>query len=252
LLDTSSGTNFSWMFANCYDLNIIPLFDTVNGTNFSYMFNSCNSLQKGSLKDVSFSISYLNCTLSADSLNQIFENLRSPTTNPCVITIFGNYGSFVYEDDAQVETGSTTLTFQEVGPEVQVGMWISESSPIVIYVTFQDSGDTVTLNNHGIPNGTRVSFSAITYTTGIQTNKIYYVVNTQTNTFQVSDTIGGTAKELTTDGTGILLYENKVLSIDSSEEITVTVPSYRTGNISVVFSYMNPYLATLKGWTIVA
>lgn len=68
--------------------------------------------------------------------------------------------------------------------------------------TFQDTGDTVTNNNHGIPNGTEIRFYEINETTGIATATKYYVVNSSTNTFQVSASLGGAALELTNNGTG--------------------------------------------------
>jgi len=43
-LDTSSGTDFSWMFKGCFSLVSIPELDTSSGTNFSAMFNDCISL----------------------------------------------------------------------------------------------------------------------------------------------------------------------------------------------------------------
>jgi TP901-1 family phage major tail protein len=69
-------------------------------------------------------------------------------------------------------------------------------------VTFQDSGDTVTFNNHGLANGDVVRFSVIGTTTGIVINTNYYVVGATTNTFQLAAVRGGTALVLTTDGTG--------------------------------------------------
>ena len=71
-------------------------------------------------------------------------------------------------------------------------------------VTFQDTGDTVTLSNHGFPNGTIVSFTSITSTTGISINTSYYVISSTTNTFQLSSTLGGSALALTTNGSGVL------------------------------------------------
>lgn len=71
-------------------------------------------------------------------------------------------------------------------------------------VTFQDTGDTVTLNNHGLIAGDTVSFSVITTTTGIVVDTVYYVVSPTTNTFQVAATAGGTALALTNNGTGTL------------------------------------------------
>jgi len=44
LFDTSSVTNFAYMFYNCYSLQTIPLFNTAAAISFSNMFNSCLSL----------------------------------------------------------------------------------------------------------------------------------------------------------------------------------------------------------------
>lgn len=90
-------------------------------------------------------------------------------------------------------------------------------------VTFQDSGDTVTRNNHGYLDGMNISFAEIVTTTGIVATQTYYVVNATTNTFQVSDTIGGTPIALTNDGTGTILPYKQVV-------ITVTPVS---GNLTV-------------------
>jgi hypothetical protein len=74
----------------------------------------------------------------------------------------------------------------------------------VAAVTFQDTGDTVTLNGHGLCNGTIVSFATIVTTTGISTSTNYFVVGAATNTFQVAATYGGGALPLTSDGTGTM------------------------------------------------
>lgn len=76
-------------------------------------------------------------------------------------------------------------------------------------VTFQDTGDTVTLAAHGFANGNQVRFLTIVSTTGISPNTWYYVINQTTNTFQLSltynwTTLSGTAIALTTDGTGTM------------------------------------------------
>jgi hypothetical protein len=69
-------------------------------------------------------------------------------------------------------------------------------------VTFQATGSTVTLNNHGLSSGDEISFIVITTTTGISLNTRYYVVNPTANTFQVSATKGGSALTLTNNGSG--------------------------------------------------
>jgi surface protein len=83
-------------------------------------------------------------------------------------------------------------------------------------VTFTDAGDLVNWTAHGLQNGTAVSFSSITSTTGISINTIYYVVNKAADNFQVSSTVGGSALALTTNGSGLLyfpLYKTAVVTV---------------------------------------
>jgi hypothetical protein len=87
-------------------------------------------------------------------------------------------------------------------------------------VTFQDTGDTVTLAAHGLTDGTAISFSVITSTTGISINTLYYVVGSTTNTFQVATTVGGTALPLTTNGTGTLLRSVPVTGTGGTPSVT--------------------------------
>jgi hypothetical protein len=275
LQNTSKVTNFSSMFDSCVSLKLIPFLDTSSGTNFSSMFNSCvalqivpfldvskatslgifNSnlytLQKGILKDATTSISYANCNLSSDVLNEIFNYLEIPKTNPCSITVTTNWGSAKVSLSGTTTSGSTTVTMADT-TGLSANMWITGTNiSSSRSISFQDTGDTITLENHGIPNGTKVSFTAITFTTGIETNKIYYVVNTQTNTFQVSDTVGGTAKELINDGLGTLIYENYIVSVVPNTSITISIPASGSATNTLTSTTMNPYLATLKGWTVV-
>lgn len=67
---------------------------------------------------------------------------------------------------------------------------------------FADTGDTVTIANHGRTDGDIVSFTVITTTTGIVTNTKYYVISATQNTFQLSATKLGSAIALTANGTG--------------------------------------------------
>ena len=118
-------------------------------------------------------------------------------------------------------------------------------------VTFQDTGDTVTLNNHGIVDNTIVSFSTITSTTGITVYTPYYVVNSLTNTFQVANSQGGSALALTTNGNGTLLYGTFIDTINANANIIVSVPASGTANNqTLTFSVLNTSIATLKNWSV--
>jgi hypothetical protein len=63
-------------------------------------------------------------------------------------------------------------------------------------------GSTVNVTAHGLTAGQRLTFSAITGTTGITNGTTYYVVTPTANTFQVAATLAGTAITFGgTDGT---------------------------------------------------
>lgn len=98
-------------------------------------------------------------------------------------------------------------------------------------VTFQDTGDTVTLTAHGITAGMRVYFSSITSTTGITANTNYYVINATANTFQLASTLGGSALALTTNGSGTMLYG--ATSVVRNIHISNTTATAATISLSV-------------------
>lgn len=96
-------------------------------------------------------------------------------------------------------------------------------------VTFTDTGDLVTQNDHGLVDGDIVMFSDITDTTGITEDTPYYVISSMTNTFQLALTEGGAAITLTTNGTGVAAeYFRTIAGLRSTtftfnaEEIDVT------------------------------
>ena len=63
-LDTSKGTNFSYMFNNCTNLTTIPPLDTSMGTNFSSMFYYCKKLTNITFTGIiNYDIDFNSCTL---------------------------------------------------------------------------------------------------------------------------------------------------------------------------------------------
>jgi hypothetical protein len=86
---------------------------------------------------------------------------------------------------------------------------LSSSSTAGISVGFDATDDYVNLTGHNLANGTPVKFSVINSTTGISINTTYYVVNRSSFRFQLSDTINGSPKALTTNGTGTLIRGTK-------------------------------------------
>lgn len=83
-VNTSAGTDFYYMFANCTYLQTMPLINTSNGTNFMSMFQSCKRLTEVPQLDVSnggnLSSMFYNCT-----------NLKKiPVYNPTKATNMGS------------------------------------------------------------------------------------------------------------------------------------------------------------------
>jgi hypothetical protein len=78
---------------------------------------------------------------------------------------------------------------------------IDEKSTLATGATLTDSGDTVTINAHGLAAGTAVKLANLATTTGVSNGVEYYVVTPTTNTFQLAATKGGSPLALTTNGT---------------------------------------------------
>jgi hypothetical protein len=120
-------------------------------------------------------------------------------------------------------------------------------------VSFADVGDLVILNSHGLSNNDIVAFSVITTTTGITRYTPYYVVNVTTNNFQVSDTLGGPARTLTTDGTGNVIYTSQITSVVTgapTNTIILSRPQGSTATNTLTFRQSNVSKAIMKGWTV--
>ena len=113
LLNTSNGTDFSYMFYDCRNLTSIPLLNTSNGTDFSYMFYTSGiesipalNLVKGQfistivnfckitsskVINTKIDIDYSDQNLSPTALNEIYTNLA--TVSGKTITVTGNWGT---------------------------------------------------------------------------------------------------------------------------------------------------------------
>lgn len=63
--------------------------------------------------------------------------------------------------------------------------------------------DLITLTSHGLTNGDTVRFTSVGTATPLTTTDVYYVVSAAANTFKVATTKGGTAVNITADGTVI-------------------------------------------------
>jgi hypothetical protein len=246
------------MFSGCISLTSVPLLISGAGTNtgkFSGIFASCISLTRAALNGSEYQISYSGCKLSKEELESIFDYLDTIGAASQTITVTNNWGAPTPVTLTGTTTaGSTTITMANT-TGIAVGMQITGTgSPLTTAraVTFTDAGDLVNLASHGLNNGDEVSFATIVTTTGIVTNRIYYVVNATTGTFQVAATLNGTALPITTTGTpsGTLRYRTQVVSINPNVSITVSRPMTSGGANSLGFRQLRTGTAFLKGWLV--
>jgi len=86
-------------------------------------------------------------------------------------------------------------------PITHVGAF--DASPALTSVTGVTSTDTFTKTSHGMANGTVVVLSALTGGTGLNVQRVYFVIGQTANTFQLSTTSGGSAVDLGTDVTSV-------------------------------------------------
>lgn len=112
--------------------------------------------------------------------------------------------------------------------------------------TFTSSINVVNAVSHGLANDTPVAFKSNTGTLPLEIyqDKKYYVINTSPDNYQISESVGGSAVEFTTDGTsGTVFYDMSGASTKPSFSITadnytsITYPSTAKLDISSVTSF---------------
>lgn len=91
------------------------------------------------------------------------------------------------------------------------------------------STDVVTFAAHGLANGDKVTFSALTGAAGLALYRTYFVRDVTTNTFKVAAAAGGPAIDITTDGTGVGIVKNTAVTRDIVDSLMQLV--YSNGGI---------------------
>jgi len=249
---TTSSQKMGGMFQYCYALTYIPPISAAavaSTANLASIFGTCPSLSNAVLTGAKYAVDLTSCRFPTTEIETLMDALGAGVSSP-VLTLTGNIGAptEISKASSGTTSGSTTITPPNttslaIGMEVR-GTGISDA----VAVTTQDTGDTVTRNAHGIPDGTRISFATIVTTTGIVVNTPYYVVNGATNTFQVSDALGGSAKALTTDGSGTIIYGTTVTQL--SPDVLISIPASANGTVTLYFAVLKRSKARLHGFTV--
>jgi surface protein len=254
LLNTVKVTNMASMFSGCTALQTIPQLNTaavISVANLSNMFASCPSLSRIKAKGFKHSFSVSSCLLSAAAISELCYGLGLNSGQ--TLTITSNFGaSPIVSLSGTTTAGSNIITMANT-TGIVVGMQVTGSntpSTAEVACTFTDVGDLVTVTAHGLANGTEVAFSSISTTSGIVTNTIYYVINATTDTFQLSDTLGGAARTLTNNGTGWMKYGAVVTAITPNVSVTMSTKMSRTGTGTLSFREAMTHRALMQGWSV--
>jgi len=244
------------MFSYCYALQSVPAFNLNSITlgNLGSFIFFCRSISRVKALTIKSSIGVNYTKLSATGLAEVFENLATVATSQTIsINPTPGMGSIVTKT-LNTTAQSTTITTTDTA-NVVAGMFVTGTGTGIttgVSVTSDVTADTLTLTNHGLPNGNLVSFSSLGTTTGVSAWTIYYVVNSTANTFQISLTSGGAAIDLTgTNATMGLRYLTYVSSVNAGVSITLSSPAATTQTAtSLSFRSLDSGKALLKNWTV--
>ncbi len=251
-LTTTNCTSIANGFNGCISLESIPSISLALVTTIGAgLFSQCKSLAKINASGALQAFSVTDCALSPSALNTLYQNLGGPVTSK-TLTVTNNYGAAtVSKTGCGVTTYSTTVT-QSNTTGLAVGQLVTGTGiSTSMAVTTVGSTDRVNRYLHGLPNGKRVAFVALSGTSGIAIKTVYYVINADADGFQLSLTPGGAAIDLVNDGSGTITYPTFITGITTNTNFTVDVPASITSSVTLVARKDDISLATLRGWTVV-
>jgi surface protein len=261
LLNAASVTDMQSLFNNCVSLAVVPALNAtaVTSGNFSSTFSGCQSVSSIKATGLKFTVSIASCKLSKARIEEVFDNLGTFGSGTFgssqTITVTNNYGVGTNTSKASLSltAGSTTITMADTSG-VTTGMYVTGTGTGITTgrtVVSDVSANTLTLTAHGLPNDTPVSFSSLGSTTGVSNGVIYYVVNANTDDFQISLTVGGAAIDLTgTGGNMTLRYPSFVTGVTTNTSVTIDTPLASTGTQTLTFRDLDASAAMLKGWAV--
>jgi len=252
-VSTAKVTDVSNMFLNCYALKTVPSYNLANAvTGGTTMLSGCASLTDFSGNNINQNFTLPAAALSASAAGNILANLSIKSTTANTITLAVNPGianSVAVTGVASI-AGTAVLTISNTA-NLSVGMTAISANINSGIATVANTGtNAITLNTHNLTNNTIVSFSTAVFTVGTAYTPLY-VVNAATNTFQVANTIGGTALTVSANATPVVNYGRYISAIVANVSVTLA-PGYasNTGNGTVNFRTFDTTIATLKNWTV--
>lgn len=173
------------------------------------------------------------------------QELPSGATGVFEVKETGKYdANSIFRAGSWVKTGTGedtiyTFTLDLMTPAGDLLLGVDE--PQNVTATF--GTDTLNATDHGFDNGDIVQFSTDgTLPAPLLANQDYFVINTATNTFKVSMTSGGSAVDITDNGTGT--HQVRRTSNDESSINLMAAMQYVAGGKTIesqdlVFVYRN-------------
>ena len=251
--DTSNVISVTNMFQNCYSLRSVPSYNLANATiGGTTMINTCQTLADFSGYNINLNFTLPAAQLSSSAAGNILANLsiKSAVANTLTLALNPGIANSVPVTGVASTAGTAVLTISNTTGLI-VGMTaISANINSGIATTANTGNNAITLTSHNLVNNTVVSFSTAVFTVGTAYTPLY-VVNAATNTFQVANTIGGTALTVTANATPVMNYGRYISAIVANVSVTLA-PGYasNTGNGTVNFRTFDTTIATLKNWTV--
>ena len=255
VFDTSKSTTFGQLFNGCASLPEVPALDmskasTTDGYSTYNLFVGCRALSKIGVYGCMQTFSVGDCSLSPSALNALYQNLGGPV-NGKTLTVTNNWGATAYQKTVCTTTQYSTTVSQSNTAGLVVGQLVTGANiNTAVTVTTVDATNRVNRYMHGLTNGRRVAFATLTGTSGVAIKTIYYVVNADSDGFQLSLTPGGAVIDLVGDGSGTIVYPTYITGITPNTSFEVDIPASATGTTTLTMRLDDTSWATMRGWSI--
>lgn len=257
--DTSLWQNISSLLLNCVNVTTTPAWDFSGVTTAGAFMSGCSALVNTLFTGLKVSHSYTGTAVDRTNMEAIFTRLgRAASSQTLTITstpaALNNVA--VSKPSCTTTLNSTTVNVSDTS-NLAVGQEVSGTGiSTAVAVTFTDAGDLVTNGTRPAPpNGTLVWFNSVATSTfpGLPSPATFmplYVVNRSGSTFQVSQTIGGAAEVITTNGTGTMSYGSYIQSIITNTSFTLDVAASAAGTVTLTARSLNTAPALARRFTI--
>lgn len=270
----SSNATLS-IFSGCSSLKQIPIYDTgamiappsftnalvleefpamdYSGCTTSTSITGCANMRRMKMTGMRYSLSISTGKLNKAALEELFLNLGSPVNLSQSLTISLNDGvsNTVSQAVSTTATAKALTSTVTSATNLAIGQIRSAGNNAAQSMAATVATSLITRTGHNFSNGQKISFSSLGTLTGVIINKIYYIVNATTDTFQLSLTLGGAPITFTgTDATVTMKWVQYITNI-AGTTLTFDAPNPASiTSISCTYKELDVGQALLKGFTI--